>query len=227
MGRARPRTDVGTGPAGEKPLVYFEDGRYAGLCQRIEGAAGISFGAAGRGGAGCLSGAGLRSGSAGDFPQCPEAFRCAWLREKRAEPGRAVVVSGAGWRGGSPTTGGQRREDARGLIGDAVGCAYGRTCRWHWPERWHRFRGDRRGGGRPGSRLDAFTVIADGDETDLPHARQVAQHLGLRHEVLRARGGIRRGAHAGRARDTSMNRSRIAPLLTSLELAQALGGRTR
>ncbi len=33
---------------------------------------------------------------------------------------------------------------------------------------------------------DAFTVVFDGEETDLPYARRMAGELGLRHEILRA-----------------------------------------
>jgi asparagine synthase (glutamine-hydrolysing) len=39
---------------------------------------------------------------------------------------------------------------------------------------------------RQGAQPDAFTVIFDGDETDLPYARQVARRYGFRHEVIRA-----------------------------------------
>ena len=39
---------------------------------------------------------------------------------------------------------------------------------------------------RQDTRVDAFTIIAEGDETDLPYAKSVAQEYGLRHEVLRA-----------------------------------------
>jgi asparagine synthase (glutamine-hydrolysing) len=42
---------------------------------------------------------------------------------------------------------------------------------------------------RQGAAPDAFTVIFDGDETDLPYAQAVAQHLGLHHEILCAEGG--------------------------------------
>ena len=47
-------------------------------------------------------------------------------------------------------------------------------------------------------RTDAFTVIAEGDETDLPYARLVAQKYGLRHEVLAGAGVLGRAASAGR-----------------------------
>jgi asparagine synthase (glutamine-hydrolysing) len=41
---------------------------------------------------------------------------------------------------------------------------------------------------RQGVRPEAFTVAFDGDETDLPYACQVAKRLGLPHRMLRVRG---------------------------------------
>jgi len=41
---------------------------------------------------------------------------------------------------------------------------------------------------RQGAAPDAFTVIFDGDESDLPYAQAVARRFGLRHEVVRAEG---------------------------------------
>jgi asparagine synthase (glutamine-hydrolysing) len=41
---------------------------------------------------------------------------------------------------------------------------------------------------RQGAKPEAFTVCFDGEETDLAYARAVAGHLGLRHQVLEARG---------------------------------------
>jgi asparagine synthase (glutamine-hydrolysing) len=35
-----------------------------------------------------------------------------------------------------------------------------------------------------GASLDSFTVVFDGDQTDLPHARSVARHLNLRHHLI-------------------------------------------
>jgi asparagine synthase (glutamine-hydrolysing) len=43
-----------------------------------------------------------------------------------------------------------------------------------------------------GARLHAFTVAFDGDDTDLPYACQVAERLGLPHRVLRVRAGLLR-----------------------------------
>jgi asparagine synthase (glutamine-hydrolysing) len=36
--------------------------------------------------------------------------------------------------------------------------------------------------------LDAFTIVFDGDEAELPYARLAARHLGLRHRVIEVRG---------------------------------------
>jgi asparagine synthase (glutamine-hydrolysing) len=40
---------------------------------------------------------------------------------------------------------------------------------------------------KQGARLEAYTVALDGDQTDLPWAKQVASHLGLEHRVIEAR----------------------------------------
>ncbi|MGH9646651.1 MAG: asparagine synthase (glutamine-hydrolyzing) [Bryobacteraceae bacterium] len=119
----------------------------------------------------------------------------------------------------------ERLEEARGLIADAVGL---------------RLRSDvplslALSGGvdstviaaeaaSHGARTDAFTVIADGDETDLPYARQAAQRLGLRHEVLRARAAsaAERVVDAAGQFDEPFADSSA---LSSLELARALAGR--
>ena len=73
-------------------------------------------------------------------------------------------------------------------------------------------------------RPDAFTVIAEGDETDLPYAQLVAQRYGLRHEVLRApaASAARRLLDAAGHFDEPFADSSA---LSSLELARALVGR--
>ena len=73
-------------------------------------------------------------------------------------------------------------------------------------------------------RTDAFTVIAEGDETDLPYARLVAQKYGLRHEVLRAPAA----SAAQRVRDAAEHFDEPfadSSALSSLELARSLAGR--
>ena len=135
------------------------------------------------------------------------------------------MVSGAGSPGESPRTPAARREEARGLIADAVrlrlrcGRAGGAGA-----ERRRRFLGDRGGGGSPGCPVDAFTVIAEGDETDLPYARQAARRYGLRHEVLRAPAATA-AERVLDAADTIDEPFADSSALSSLELARSLAGR--
>ena len=71
---------------------------------------------------------------------------------------------------------------------------------------------------------DAFTVIAEGDETDLPYARSAAQRYGLRHEVLRAPAA----SAAERLLDAAGHFDEPfadSSALSSLELARSLAGR--
>jgi asparagine synthase (glutamine-hydrolysing) len=77
---------------------------------------------------------------------------------------------------------------------------------------------------RQGLRPDAFTVIGEGDETDLPYARSAALRYGLRHEVLRAPAATaaRRVIDASERFDEPFADSSA---LGSLELAQSLAGR--
>jgi len=77
---------------------------------------------------------------------------------------------------------------------------------------------------RQNTRVDAFTVIAEGDETDLPYARSAAQEYGLRHEVLRtpATSAAQRVLDAAEHFDEPFADSSA---LSSLELARALAGR--
>jgi len=73
-------------------------------------------------------------------------------------------------------------------------------------------------------RPDAFTVIAEGDETDLPYARRAALRYGLRHEVLRAKAtsAAERFIYAAGHFDEPFADSSA---LSSLELARSLAGR--
>jgi asparagine synthase (glutamine-hydrolysing) len=77
---------------------------------------------------------------------------------------------------------------------------------------------------RQDARADAFTVIAEGDETDLPYARLAARKYGLRHEVLHARApaAARQVMDAAEHYDEPFADSSA---LSSLELAQSLAGR--
>ncbi|MEP7353729.1 MAG: asparagine synthase (glutamine-hydrolyzing) [Acidobacteriota bacterium] len=76
-----------------------------------------------------------------------------------------------------------------------------------------------------GVKTDAFTVVFDQDESDLPFAKRIAAEFGLHHEGLRADGtstGLpsRIGAAVGQFDEPFADSSSIP----SLELAHALGG---
>jgi len=74
------------------------------------------------------------------------------------------------------------------------------------------------------ARLDAFTVIAEGDETDLPYASSMARRHGLAHEVVRipAIAPARRVLQAVEHYDEPFADSSA---LCSLDLARTLAGR--
>ena len=120
---------------------------------------------------------------------------------------------------------GERKEQLRALIGDAVGL---------------RLRADvpialALSGGldssviaaeltRQGAAPDAFTVIFNDDESDLPYAQAVAKRFGLRHEVIRAEGlslDARLQATFEQYDEPFSDSSAVA----CLTLARALGGR--
>jgi asparagine synthase (glutamine-hydrolysing) len=77
---------------------------------------------------------------------------------------------------------------------------------------------------RLGAGPQAYTVAFDGDETDLPYARETAQKLGLRHQVLRVgRGTLAQDLESFRRQyDEPFADSSAVP---SLALARALAGR--
>ena len=212
---------------GEKPLVYFEDGLERTLAFASELKALRDFHG------GCLDRAALEVYLALGYIPAPLAI----FRNVRKLPaghrlrwkdGRSTVER---WwfpekaRPAVARTPAGRREEARSLIADAVGL---------------RLRSDvplalALSGGvdstviaaeaaRQDARADAFTVIAEGDETDLPYARLVAQRYGLRHEVLRApsASAAQRVLDAAEHFDEPFADSSA---LSSLELARALAGR--
>jgi asparagine synthase (glutamine-hydrolysing) len=79
---------------------------------------------------------------------------------------------------------------------------------------------------RQGARPEAFTVRFDGDETDLPFARQVAGHLRLRHTVLDAQPA----ALAARLDEIVFHYDEPfadSSALACFALAEAVGGRYR
>ena len=77
---------------------------------------------------------------------------------------------------------------------------------------------------RQGTAPDAFTVIFDGDEADLPYAQSVAQRFGLRHEIVRAEGqslDARLAAAIEQYDEPFADSSSVA----NLSLARSLAGR--
>ena len=210
---------------GEKPLVYFEDGRTLAFASELKALRDLHGGR--------LDSEALEVYLALGYIPAPLAiFRNIrklpaghWLRWK---DGRSTVER---WwfperaRPAVSRTPAGRREEARSLIADAVRL---------------RLRADvplalSLSGGvdstviaaeaaRQDARADAFTVIAEGDETDLPYARSVAQRYGLRHEVLRApaASAAQRVLDAAEHFDEPFADSSA---LSSLELARALAGR--
>jgi asparagine synthase (glutamine-hydrolysing) len=210
---------------GEKPLVYFEDGRALAFASELKALGDFHGGHLDRAALDVYLALGYVPAPLAIFRDIRKLPAGHWLRWKDGSskverwwfPERARPSV-------SPTPSG-RREEARGLITDAVDL---------------RLRSDvplalALSGGvdstviaaeaaGQGSRADAFTVIADGDETDLPYARQVAQKFGLRHEVLRAEAA----STAERVLDAAAHFDEPfadSSALSSLELARALAGR--
>jgi asparagine synthase (glutamine-hydrolysing) len=210
---------------GEKPLVYFEDGRTLAFASELKALRDLH--------GGYLDGTALEVYLALGYVPAPLAiFRNVrklpaghWLRWK---DGRSRVER---WwfperaRPAISCTLGARMEEARSLIADAVHL---------------RLRSDvpvalALSGGidstviaaaaaRQDVRPDAFTVIAEGDETDLPYAQSVAERYGLRHEVLRAPAT----SAAERVRDAAGHFDEPfadSSALSALELARSLAGR--
>jgi asparagine synthase (glutamine-hydrolysing) len=210
---------------GENPLVYFEDGPMLAFASELKALRSFH--------GGCVDQAALEVYLALGYVPAPLAiFRNVrklpaghWLRWK---DGRSTVERWWFPERAHPTvsrTPAGRREQARSLIGDAVGL---------------RLRADAplalalSGGvdstviaaeaARQDARVDVFTVIAEGDETDLEYARLIARRYGLRHEVLRAPATTA----AERFRDAAEHFDEPfadSSALNSLALARALSGR--
>lgn len=211
--------------AGEKPLVYFEDGRGLAFAselralaefhaRRLDAAAVESYLALGYVPAPLAIFRGLRKLPAGHWMRWKNGMSTVarWWRPEHA-------------RGAVARTFPERKEQARRLIRDAVRL---------------RLRADvpvalALSGGidstviaseaaRCEIPIDAFTVAAEGDSTDLPFARLAARKYGLRHEILRTP-AISAGDQvldaAGRYDEPFADSS----ALPSLELGRALAGR--
>jgi asparagine synthase (glutamine-hydrolysing) len=210
---------------GEKPLVYFEDGRTLAFASELKALREFH--------GGYLDRPALEVYLALGYVPAPLAI----FRKVRKLPGGHWLR----WKDGNSTvarwwfpelvpsiissTAAGRKAQARALIADAVGL---------------RLRADvpvalALSGGvdstviaaeaaRQDARIDAFTVIAEGDETDLPYARLAAQKYGLRHEVLRAPAATA----AQRVMDAAEHYDEPfadSSSLSSLELARSLAGR--
>jgi asparagine synthase (glutamine-hydrolysing) len=210
---------------GEKPLVYFEDGAVLAFASELKALRHFHDGNLDRAALDVYLALGYVPAPLSIFRNVHKLLPGHWLRWKsgkstaqrwwfpeRARPAVARTAPG-------------RREEVRGLMADAVAL---------------RLRSDvplalALSGGvdstviaaeavRQDARVHAFTVIAEGDETDLPYARAAAQQYGLRHEVLRpaAASAAQRVLDAAEHFDEPFADSSI---LGSLELARSLGGR--
>jgi asparagine synthase (glutamine-hydrolysing) len=210
---------------GEKPLVYFEDGRTLAFASELKALAHFHGGALDAAAVEVYLALGYVPAPLSIFRhvrKLPAGHRLRWKDgsssvERWWFPERAQPAVSSTMRG--------RKNEARGLIADAVRL---------------RLRADvpvalALSGGidstviaaeaaRQNRCVDAFTVVAEGDETDLPYARTVARRYGLRHEVLRAQQATapeRLLQAAGHFDEPFADSS----ALSSLELARSLAGR--
>jgi asparagine synthase (glutamine-hydrolysing) len=210
---------------GEKPLVYFEGGCTLAFASELKALRDFHGGRLDREALDVYLALGYVPAPLTIFRNVRKLPAGHWLRWKN---GKSTV--GRWWfperaRPVISSTALGRRDEARSLIADAVRL---------------RLRSDvplalALSGGidstviaaaaaRQDARADAFTVIAEGDETDLPYARLVARRYGLRHEVLRAPASTaaERVLEAAEHFDEPFADSSA---LSSLELARSLAGR--
>lgn len=210
---------------GEKPLVYFEEGRTLAFASELKALREFHGGRLNAPALDVYLALGYVPSPLAIFRNVRKLPAGHWLRWKDGNgaverwwfPERTRAAVG-------PSAAG-RREHARGLIADAVGL---------------RLRADvplalALSGGvdstviaaeaaRQNTPVDAFTVIAEGDETDLPYALLAARQYGLRHEVLRAPGSTA----ARRLRDAAGHFDEPfadSSALSSIELSRSLAGR--
>jgi len=210
--------------SGEKPLVYFEDGCTLAFASELKALRDFHGGYLDREALEAYLALGYVPAPLAVFRSVHKLAAGHWLRWKDGHtkierwwfPERTTTVI-------SCTSPG-KREEARSLIADAVRL---------------RLRADvpvalALSGGidstviaaeaaRQDVRPDAFTMIAEGDETDLPFARRAAQQYDLRHEVLRAKAT----SAAERVTDAAGHFDEPfadSSALSSLELARALAG---
>ena len=210
---------------GEKPLVYFEDGRTLAFsseakalaefhARRLDGAAMDAYLALGYVPAPLAIYRGIRKLPAGHWLRWKNGSSAVsrWWRPELSQAAPAHAMA-------------ERKEQARTLIGDALSL---------------RMRADvpvalALSGGidstviaaeaaRREIPIDTFTVAGEGAREDLPFAQQAARKFGLRNEVLRAPAA----SSPERVRDAATRYDEPfadSSALNSLELARALGGR--
>jgi len=210
---------------GEKPLVYFEEGQTLAFASEVKALRGFHDGR--------LDAAAVEIYLALGYVPAPAAI---FRNVRKLSAGHRLR-----WKNGTSTverwwfperslatverTRGGRVEQARSLLADAVGL---------------RLQADvplavALSGGvdssviaaeamNQGARLNAFTVIAEGDETDLPYASSMARCHGLAHEVVRmpAMAPVERVLQAVEHYDEPFADSSA---LCSLDLARAVAGR--
>ena len=209
---------------GEKPLVYFEEGQTLAFASELKALRGFHGGRLDQAALDVYLALGYVPAPLAIFRNVRKLPAGHWLRWK---DGRSKVER---WwfperaRPMISRTPAGRREEARSVMADAVRL---------------RLRSDvpvalALSGGvdstviaaeaaRQKTRVDAFTVIAEGDETDLPYAQLVAQRYGLPHDILRApaTSAAQRVLDAAEHFDEPFADSSA---LSSLELARALAG---
>ncbi len=214
---------------GEKPLVYFHDGRTLAFASELKALGALHQGRLDAAAVDLYLSLGYVPAPASIFRHTYKLPAGHWLRwSARAAgsielrrwwfPERAARTAAAAGRG-------ERIKQLRALVADAVRL---------------RLRADvpvalALSGGvdstviaaelsRQGASPDAFTVIFDGDRTDLPYAAAAAARYGLRHEVLAAEGASlddRIQATLAQYDEPFADSSAVA----SLALARALAGR--
>ena len=162
--------------AGEKPLVYFEEGGRLAFASEMKALAGVSERRLDPEAVDAYLALGQVPAPLGIFRDTKKLPAGHWLKFKN---GQSSVGS---WYSARSRQGGGLREVVRDAVrmrlradvpvalylsGGVDSSAIAAECV------------------ELGSDVQTFTACFDGDETDLPFARTVAERLGLRHEVLR------------------------------------------
>jgi len=204
---------------GEKPLVYFYDGRTVAFASEMKALRGFHSGTLDPLAVDAYLGLGY-------VPAPLAIFRCCHKLEPghmlRIKQGREPRVS-RWWNGESVAAAG----DYHAALRERVGAAVRQRLRADVPVALSL------SGGvdssviaaeclRQGASPEAFTVRLEGESRDVEAARLVARHLGLRHQVLEEKGAEHGIAGMVRHYDEPFADSSAIP---SLALARALAGR--